>query len=151
MKIRDLVGALLLAACAGAVFAGDAFDESELGLSKTSVFDVPTPQAFGYAILDPEDADALPRAFPGAPPQIPHEIESMLPVSTEANECMDCHDKPRYIGRESSTRSPMPESHYRDTGLEQQEWQMAGLRFNCTLCHVPQAEVMPLVENNFAE
>lgn len=131
------------------VHAAELMDDAQLGLSKTSVFDVPTPQPFTYSDLEPEDSDSLPRAFPGAPPQVPHEIESLLPIAAVDNACLECHDKPRHIGKKSSTRAPMSESHYSVKGERKKDWKMAGLRYNCTQCHVPQAQVKPLVDNTF--
>ncbi len=149
MKYHRFVITLFAIALSGIVHAQQSLDDTELGLSKSSVFDVPTPEAFSHVALDPEDSDALPRSFPGAPPQVPHEVESMLPIVTDDNQCLECHDKPQYIGRESSTRSPMPESHYAVKGENKKEWLMAGARFTCNQCHVPQAEVGNLVDNTF--
>ncbi len=149
MKYHRLIITSIAIAMSGLVQAQQALDEAELGLSKFSVFDVPTPEAFSHVALDPEDSDALPRAYPGAPPQVPHEVESMLPIVANDNQCLDCHDKPKHIGKKSSTRSPMPESHYAKKGEDKKEWRMAGARFTCTQCHVPQAEVGNLVDNTF--
>lgn len=149
MKYHHLTIILFAIAISGIVQAQQSLDDAQLGLDKSSVFDTPTPQAFSHAVLDPEDSDALPRSFPGAPPQVPHEIESMLPIVTDDNQCLECHDKPKHIGKKSSTRSPMPESHYAVKGENKKEWRMAGARFTCTQCHVPQADVGTLVDNTF--
>ena len=148
-KYTVLMSALLLTALATVSHADKAVEDSQLGLSKTSVFDTPTPGAFSYTSLDPEDVDNLPRAFPGAPPQIPHEIETMLPIAGDENQCLECHDKPRQIGKNIKDKAPMPESHYAAQGEKWRDWKMAGSRYNCTQCHTLQADVKPLVDNTF--
>ena len=148
-KIAVVASALMVLAGVGIVGAGEVLDDSNMGLSKTSVFDTPSPMAFGHAATDPEDSDALPRSFPGAPPQVPHEIESMLPILAGDNQCLDCHDKPRSIGKKRKGRSPMPESHYAVAGDDKAKWKLSGARFTCVQCHVPQADVKPLVGNTF--
>ena len=59
---------------------GDAIDELNMGLSKTSVFDTPTPAAYYYSDAKPGRNDSLPRAWEDAPPQIPHRVDEFLPV-----------------------------------------------------------------------
>lgn len=151
MSYKSILGALfLVAGFVTTTQAGKPVSDTEIGLSKTSVFDTPAPDAWAYTKADPEDVDTLPRAFPGAPPQIPHEIATMLPIQTDSNLCLECHDNPRYIGKGYKGKSPMPESHYAVKGEKFSDWKMSGARFNCTQCHAPQAEgVKPLVENTF--
>ena len=148
-RIAIVTGVLAGQLGLGIAMADELLDDSDIGLSKTSVFDTPSPAAFTYAMTDPEDSEALPRAFPGAPPQIPHEIQSMLPILVIDNQCIDCHDKPRSIGKKRKGRSPMPESHYSVTGADKSKWKLSGARFTCNQCHVPQADVGPLVNNTF--
>ncbi|MGD8308506.1 MAG: nitrate reductase cytochrome c-type subunit [Chromatiales bacterium] len=143
----------VLALAGGLAMAGDAVDATSMGLSKTSVFDVPEPEPFAYNDVSPRRSEALPRAYPGAPPQIPHEVEGWLPIRAGANECLDCHDAPDDWGKElrRGEASPMPESHYTDRSGKLTKEHVAGARYVCTQCHTPQAEnVKPLVENEFA-
>jgi cytochrome c-type protein NapB len=44
-----------------------------------------------YIETAPGESKKLERAFPGAPGQVPHEMESMLPITRESNECLECH------------------------------------------------------------
>ena len=148
-KISITTGALTALIGLGIATAGELLDDTEMGLSKTSVFDTPSPTAFSHATTDPEDSEPLPRAFPGAPPQIPHEIESMLPILAKDNQCLDCHDEPRSIGKKRKGRSPIPESHYAVMGDDRSKWKLSGARFTCNQCHVPQVDVKPLVDNTF--
>ena len=130
---------------------GDAIDEQNMGLSKSSVFDTPTPSAFAYSDAKPGKNEWLPRAWDGIPPQIPHRTGMYLPVVAADNQCLDCHDVPKYIDKPKNTdrtkksKSPMSRDHYADDSLET----VAGARFNCTQCHVPQSNAAPLVESTF--
>ncbi len=122
--------------------------DSELGLSKTSVFDAPAPPQFQYNQSEPGESQVLPRAYPGAPPLIPHEVSEFLPITREDNQCVDCHATDE---GESGGPPPMPPSHYIDMrgapGVVRET--IAGARFVCTTCHVPQATLSPLVGNAF--
>jgi len=130
--------------------ADDSAALSELNAGP-SVFDIPTPTAYSYSDAKPGYNDRLKRAWEGAPPQIPHKVDEYLPVIAEDNQCLDCHDKPRYIGRplnkdrSKKNKSPMSKEHYADASLEE----IDGARFNCTQCHVPQANAPALVESTF--
>lgn len=130
---------------------GGAIDELNMGLSKTSVFDTPTPGSYSYSDAKPGWNDPLPRAWENAPPQIPHQVEAFLPVVAEDNQCLDCHDVPQYIDkpknmdRSVKSKSPMSRDHYATAELEQVD----GARFNCTQCHVPQSDAAPLVESTY--
>jgi cytochrome c-type protein NapB len=121
--------------------------DDAIGLSKTSVFDDPAPPVFAYGDKAPAKSGVLPRAFEGAPPEIPHAIESFLPIKAGENSCLDCHDKPSMMGKKEKGRpTAMPESHY--TKVEG-KWERNNSRYVCTLCHVPQANVKDLVGNSF--
>ena len=129
----------------------EAIDELNMGLSKTSVFDTPTPATYDYSNTKPGKNEWLPRAWEGAPPQIPHGIDKYLPVVAADNQCLDCHDTPKYIDKPKNmdrtvkSKSPMSRDHYADKSLET----VAGARFNCTQCHVPLSNATPLVESTF--
>lgn len=151
---QKLVAALsivaLVSACA--MIAGGV-EDNDIGLSKTSVFDAPDPEAFVYDDTRARYSKSMERAFPGAPPQVPHEMVSMLPITLDDNQCLECHDRPDEIGGETSRGgSPMDKKHYARAGAEGSDegWELSGLRYNCNQCHVPQAGVAPLVDNSFA-
>lgn len=141
----------LVSACA---MVGGGVDDSDIGLSKTSVFDSPEPEVFVYDDTRARYSTSMARAFPGAPPQVPHEVESMLPITLDDNQCLECHDRPDEIGGEAGRGGkPMDKMHYSQAGAEGSEdgWLLSGMRYNCNQCHVPQAGVAPLVENSFAD
>lgn len=147
------LGTLVLAV-AGLAFAQTqkGTKDTDLGLSKTSVFSDPTPQPFDYNDAFPGTSKILPRAYPGAPPQVPHNIEAFQPVTSANNACVGCHDKPDTIGKkEAQTLPPMPLSHYATIKGKagKAHRKLSGARYICTQCHVPQAKVKPLVGNSF--
>lgn len=154
-------GSFALLGLAMGLHAAEQISADELGLSKTSVFEEATPKPFGYsegAPGSPQNPD-LKLGFPGAPPQIPHAIESFMPLTAKNNQCMTCHNNPSLRGKplKKGVPTPMPESHYTkpafgkpEAGLPGKvEKAVAGSRYVCTQCHAPQANVKPLVKNTF--
>lgn len=131
--------------------AEDARKDDQMGLSKTSVFDDPTPEVFQYPQTEPSAAQALPRAYIGAPPQVPHKIAVFMPITRGKNLCITCHDKPALIGAAKSRgiAAPMPESHYHKADNGKLEF--SDTRYVCVQCHTPQAEVKDLIGNTFAQ
>ena len=123
--------------------------DRELGLSKGSVFDVAEPLSFAFSKESPGGNDRLPGAYPGAPPRIPHDIKDYLPITIARNNCLKCHDVEKALTPEDPT--PIPASHHFDLrnapGVKQKE--IAGARWVCTTCHVPQAQVVPPIGNGF--
>ena len=128
-----------------------AIDELNMGLSKTSVFDTPTPAVYTYSDAKPGYNDRLAKAWDELPPQIPHRTEEYLPIVLDDNQCTDCHDVPKYIGRPLNTdrtiknKSPMSKDHYASEDLDE----ISGARFNCMQCHVPVSNAEPLVDNTY--
>ncbi len=151
MNIRRMFIAtsVALAAAAWAV-TGKAVDDSSLGLSKTSVFDDPTPVAPAYDAPPPGGSvTAPPRYFPGAPPVIPHSMAGLLPITGGSNACLGCHDKPHLIGKARKGISvPMTTSHYSDPwAKDKPAGKVSGAHYNCDQCHAPQSDAKPLVKN----
>ena len=101
----------------------------------------PHRRAYTYSDSKPGYNDPLPRAWEDAPPQIPHQVVDYLPIVAEDNQCLDCHDVPKYIGKPKNmdrtvkSKSPMSQNHYATADMEEVD----GARFNCTQCHVPQS------------
>jgi cytochrome c-type protein NapB len=145
----------ILAACAltlsyGALQAAEmAQADNQMGLSKTSVYDDPSPDVFEYPQTEPNEAKPMPRAYSGAPPQIPHSIDDFLPINAQKNKCNTCHDKPARIGKKlvKGLPTPMPESHY--SKAENGSLTFSDTRYICVQCHTPQADVKELVGNSF--
>jgi cytochrome c-type protein NapB len=96
------------------------------------------------------EAGSLGRDFPDAPPQIPHTTEDMYPITLDDNECLECH----LPENASKGDVPVPESHFKapvmgkggpDDAMVwvvkdyQKSDELVGARYNCSMCHTPQA------------
>jgi|WetSurMetagenome_2_1015567.scaffolds.fasta_scaffold293825_1 nitrate reductase (cytochrome), electron transfer subunit len=154
LRISKLLQCVLILTSTSLCFAegNSSISDNELGLSKTDVKDVPSPEAYTFNPKFPGSNDFLPRAYVNAPPQIPHNIERFTPVTTKNNQCKGCHDRPQMWGtKRKGLPTPIPESHYtdmrNDPGTVTKK--LVSARFVCTQCHVPQAATQPLVENGF--
>jgi len=143
---RALVAAAALAA---ACTAAKPIPDGQLGLAKGSVFEVLTPPAVKEEASVPGEKPALPRAFADAPPLVPHGIEDFLPLTPKANACVDCHSVKEKVKGQAT---PMPASHYTDyrNAPDKVGDKVAGARWVCTACHVPQTDARPLVESRFS-
>jgi len=89
-------------------------------------------------------AEGFARAYRQQPPLIPHKIDNYQ-ITSENNACMNCHDWP------GNTRVHAPkisETHYVDRQGARLD-KVAGTRYFCQQCHVPQADAKPLVGNTF--
>jgi cytochrome c-type protein NapB len=86
------------------------------------------------------------RAYPEQPPTIPHSIEGyQLTVNT--NRCLSCHKREF---TESSGAPMISVTHYM-TRRAQMLADVSPRRYFCTACHVPQADIKPLVGNTFKD
>lgn len=126
-----------------------------MGLSKTSVFEVPEPKIYHYKGAAPGENKLLPRAYLGAPPQVPHAVIDFLPITRDNNLCVACHAQPDLWGKkiEAGTPVPIPPSHYTDrrNAPDTVTDHLINGRYNCNQCHVPQADAPALVENTFGK
>jgi nitrate reductase cytochrome c-type subunit len=68
-------------------------------------------------------------------PAIPHSIDGYYVLKQE-NNCLECHDEPREIGkkRTKGLPPPAPQSHYDNAGGKPA---IADSHFFCTACHKP--------------
>lgn len=123
--------------------------DRSLGLSKTSPFDVVEPARWGFVKESPGGNDRLPRAFHDWPPRIPHDVGDYLPITAAKNGCLKCHDVAKAATPEDPT--PIPASHRVDlrNAPTKQGKQVAGARWVCIACHVPQALSEPPVGNGY--
>ena len=121
--------------------------DTQLGLAKGSVFDTLPPAEHAPAAAEPGGNRLLPRANAEAPPLVPHEVDEFLPITREANACVDCH---AVAEREAGGPVPLPASHFVDLrnapGVRREI--VAGARWVCTSCHVVQTDAPPLVRNS---
>jgi cytochrome c-type protein NapB len=114
-----------------------------------------------YPEADPGESTRIPRDFPDAPPQIPHAVDDMYPITLQSNECLDCHLPENATG---VGEVPLPESHFKlpvmgkgaaDDPMVwvvksyQKTQDLAGTRYNCNMCHTPQATNVSTPRNLF--
>lgn len=121
----------------------------QFGLSRAPLASAPIGARYAYAGKDAGENARLPRAFTGAPPMIPHSTEGLLPITLESNTCVQCHGTP---GPPRDDPPPAPPSHFVDRrgapAVSRKE--VAGARWLCTSCHLPQTHAPLLVGNGNA-
>lgn len=93
------------------------------------------------------------RSYHTAPPMIPHTVDIYLPITTR-NECLKCHlNPPRDLVKKQIP--VVPKSHFMDRNGKDVGGKLASVRniyagfWNCSMCHAPQADAKPLVDNAF--
>jgi cytochrome c-type protein NapB len=137
------LAAVLAAGCTSAPIA-----DTELGLSKSSVFDVPTPPAVRPNERAPGEGPLVPRSYVIAPPRIPHAVADFLPITLAQNACLDCH---AVKDKKPSEPTPIPPSHYTDFRLAPDRVgdKVAGARYVCVSCHAGTTDAPGLTGNRF--
>lgn len=158
--------ALLITSCHSNQNDNTYIDEDELGYiySDVNSADTELPHKAAFAKATPGLAGTINRSFENAPPMIPHNTDGFFPIKINNNICFTCHlpDKAKESGA-----TPLPKTHF--TNLrpkmtevegkmvfeEQKELTQEDLKkpnnayFNCSQCHVPQAEISVNIENLF--
>ena len=133
-----LLPLLLLAPLAG--FAAD-FQDSMRGSTPLDQTTQPPP------IANPDNSDVKRvRNYAMQPPVVPHKIEGYQ-LDKNANRCMMCHARTRT----QESQAPMISvTHFMD---RQGNFlaELSPRRYFCLQCHVPQADLKPLVENGFVD
>ena len=84
------------------------------------------------------------RNYRQQPPLIPHSV-TQYQIDLRTNQCLSCHDWTKAGERNAPTLSM---THYLDRDGNELDY-IAGTRYFCNQCHVPQADTSPLVENVF--
>lgn len=151
--------------------------EEALGLRKTDLYgeDDTTGVKTDYKREAPGSGIKFERAFVNAPPMIPHDIEGMLPITINDNQCVGCH-MPEVASSMGAT--PIPGSHFTSyrpktvlkDGEVVKEGKVVGKdirnvsdiltvahkqddlnkgRYNCSQCHAPQSKTDTAVANTF--
>jgi cytochrome c-type protein NapB len=98
-------------------------------------------------ITNPDNSDIKrSRNYSMQPPVIPHKVEGYQ-VDKNANRCMFCHARTRT----QESQAPMISvTHFQDRAGNHLA-ELSPRRYFCMQCHVPQAELKPLVENRFVD
>ncbi len=132
------------------------FTEEELGIRKTSIYqeDSVQPAHGEYSKKSPGKSEKIERTFDNSPPMIPHETDSMSPMTVwykmsffYTNNCTSCH-MPKYAKEKKAT--PIPVSHLIDSRTgEDLVGKLDRKRHFCVQCHVPQSDARLPVENLF--
>ncbi len=133
-------------------------DENSLGLRKTSVFDEQNTKTPGveYSKQGPGSSKRFGRSYENAPPQIPHSVSGLLPITQKENRCLGCHIP---AVAKSMKATPLPKSHFYDMRykkelapkdlIKAQAENISNTRYECVLCHVPQATNVKPLANTF--
>lgn len=86
------------------------------------------------------------RNYAMQPPVVPHKIDAYQ-LDKNANKCMMCHARTRT----QESQAPMISvTHYMDRDGNFLA-ELSPRRYFCLQCHVPQADLKPLVDNNFVD
>ena len=98
-------------------------------------------------IVNPDNSDIKrTRNYSMQPPVIPHKIEGYQ-VDKNANRCMFCHARTRT----QESQAPMISvTHFQDRAGNHLA-ELSPRRYFCMQCHVPQADLKPLVDNKFVD
>ena len=173
-KLLFLSGVSVFALASMLYASGGSISSEELSLRKADVFKESgvKPAPIEYTKAAPGTSKRFERSYENAPPLIPHSVEGLLPITRTKNACLGCH-MPNVA--KSMGATPIPESHFASfrpktkvgkngelikegkrvkntTDIKVVVHKQKDLhkgRFNCSQCHVPQANVKPLVENTF--
>jgi len=98
-------------------------------------------------LVNPDNSDVRrARNYAMQPPVIPHKIEGYQ-LDKNANKCMMCHARTRT----QESQAPMISvTHFMDRDGNFLA-ELSPRRYFCLQCHVPQANLTPLVNNQFVD
>ena len=142
-----LLSAVLALSLPAFAVEDQAISDDSLGLSKTSVYDDPSPIIVNFGAGDPGTNKRAVKSYHTAPPMITHTIVDMVPITRDSNLCKDCHVQPDLLKQKivQGMPIPAPATHY--VNVKKGELYMG--RWNCVACHRPQAKVDVLVQSTF--
>lgn len=141
--------------------------DEDIDMSDASLFtdESVLTEAPEYSKVRGGESEVIDRSFENAPPLIPHKVAGLLPINIDDNMCLRCHlpDK-----AEKFDAIPMPETHFtsyrplvvEENGIYRVDAEenvvietdldhFNGAMFNCSQCHVPQANVTVDISNIF--
>ncbi len=109
------------------VFEGDGLVTGEPGMNS-------------YPEEEPGETTPFERVYENAPPSVPHSIADFS-IDRESNDCLDCHLEGEEMD-EDHIATKIPPTHFtNEYRQESVEDGVTGIRYNCTQCHVQQANV----------
>ncbi|NOZ35430.1 MAG: nitrate reductase cytochrome c-type subunit; periplasmic nitrate reductase electron transfer subunit [Chlorobi bacterium] len=166
--ILGIILVIMLSSCGTDDKSNQLISDSTLGFIKSDV-QKDDENLLGkmpqYSNKAPGTAQKIERSFENAPPMIPHMTVGFFPITKNNNICLSCHmpDKISVSGAVA-----IPESHFTDYRPKLKEVdgkyevdaeegevfsrklnKLSPTRYNCSQCHVPQANVTVDIKNNF--
>ncbi len=166
LSLSLVVVAAIVGGCGAATASNNqVVPESKLGYSDQGI-----PPKVEYSKAAPGTSKKFARSYENAPPLIPHSVDGLLPITIKRNACLQCH-MPNVA--KSMGATPLPPTHFKDfffdtkrklikhklyedevaykarLTLMAKKEDIAPQRYNCSQCHVPQANAKPLVANTF--
>ncbi|GAA6178749.1 hypothetical protein NBRC116594_01870 [Shimia sp. NS0008-38b] len=140
MKQRHLINAFVavVIACAGGIAAAD-----QAGTVR-ALRNEPIDSLNRIGEVPHQETRRFVRNYRQQPPIIPHSIDQYQ-IDLSANQCLACHDWSVAGDRGAPTLSM---THYLDRDGTQLD-AIAGTRWFCNQCHVPQVDAPALVNNTF--
>ena len=119
-----------------------------------------------FPVAAPGTTTNIDRSFENAPPMIPHTVVGFVPIKAASNTCLICHMPAVAVAMNATS---IPKSHFtnyrpnvvEDDGLFKVDAKEGAVtnkdlgsdlnkaRFNCTQCHVTQADISVFIPNNF--
>jgi cytochrome c-type protein NapB len=140
---RKLTGAALacalVAACATQVAAPPKSLRGADATSSDQVFAAAT-----YAGKRPGSQTGYTRTYSTQPPLIPHAVENFDEVTLTDNQCLECH-APTNAAKKGAPA--VSDKHLAGGNAVSGS---VTARHACVMCHVPQSDATPLVQNAFA-
>lgn len=101
--------------------------------------------AASYTGKRPGSQTGYARTYSTQPPLIPHAVENFDEVTLADNQCLECHAQ---TNAKKKGAPAVSDKHL--AGGAQAGGATAGSRHACVMCHVPQVDAPPLVQNAFA-
>ena len=156
-----VIGLLLFLAVGATASEKEADDGLDVYFRDASLMALSDQALESYLDSEAGESKLIERAFPDAPPQIPHTLVDMLPITANDNECVECHH-PDNVGSEADL--PLPKSHFSRAVMgsggkgDSQVWvvkgyedvkEVVGGRYNCTICHTPLATNVDTPDTRF--
>lgn len=146
---RIIIKTLLTPMLAGLLAAGSlvgcaALTENMAKVQSLRGTDVQTPDADTVLPKLVVDREPVKRNYAQQPPLIPHEVEDYK-ISNNFNKCLQCHS---WMDTEEGGPTKVSRTHFKDNNSTDDS-NLSARRYYCKLCHVPQTDAKPLVENSY--
>ena len=144
--MKKLIGAMLACLMAGSLMAAvPEITNSTGGIkSERGSTDLVTDADAAPLKNFRKDGDLYDRQYMHQPPLIPHDTRN-YEVDNKVNKCLACHS----FKNASAMKAPKISPTHFETRDGMTLGEVSPRRYFCLQCHVPQADVKPLVNNTF--